>query len=215
MQCLICSHPVALFSDEKLAVETCYCTQCGCFFKSPTTHQSIEAQKQRYDLHENHEEDPGYRRYFQRFLDFVLPLVGSPATALDFGCGSSTLLAKMLEAQGVVCEAYDPLYHPDTQYHSKKYELIVSTEVFEHLHDPGATFGVLLDRLEEGGYMAIQTAFAPESIAAYRRWYYRQDPTHIVFFATQTFKELCRRSRCVYLGDNGKNMLVIKKHRHA
>lgn len=211
MRCLICDHPADTFYDEKLKVETYHCQQCACIFKSHETHQALAAQKSRYDLHENNPEDAGYRAYFQRFLDVVLTLVSTPRNALDFGCGRSRLLSEMLIEQGVVCDAYDPIYHPDMEYHTNKYDLIVSTEVFEHLHDPKMVFEALLDRLNAGGYLAIQTQFHGSTVEGYRTWYYRQDPTHIVFFTPQTFRVLCGRFGCTYVGDNGKNILVLRK----
>lgn len=196
---------------EKTGMTYYYCKSCEYLFKSPECYKSIETQKERYDLHENDENNVGYRAYFQRFLDFALPLVGSPKTALDFGCGKSKLLAAMLEENGVQCDVYDPLYHPNKANNSKKYELIVSTEVFEHLHQPKKVFEDLLNRLEEGGYLAIQTQFHPNKIESFKKWYYHQDPTHIVFFRPQTFKVLSQIYGCEFVGDNGKNMVVLRR----
>jgi len=162
-------------------------------------------------LHENDENDEGYKAYFQRFLDFTLPLVGKPGAALDFGCGVSSLLAKMLKENGVDCDYYDPIYHPHILDNSKKYELVVSTEVFEHLHQPKEVFKSLIDRLEEGGYLALQTQFHPNDTEAFKKWYYHQDPTHIVFFTAETFRVLCEKFGCEFVGDNRKNMVVMKK----
>ena len=153
----------------------------------------------------------GYQAYFQRFLDFLLPLVNKPKTALDFGCGRSSLLASMLKKEGIKCDYYDPIYHPDTLDEKKKYELIVSTEVFEHLHQPREVFESLLKRLEEGGYLALQTQFHPNNIEAFKKWYYHQDPTHIVFFTAKTFKVLCKVYFCEFVADNGKNMVLLRK----
>jgi SAM-dependent methyltransferase len=213
LNCHICDKPTDLFIHEKTDITYYHCKACEYIFKSPTCYQAIEEQKVRYDLHENNEADEGYRAYFQRFLDFVLPFVGKPETALDFGCGRSRLLAKLLREKGIECDAYDPLYHPTIAYDSKKYELIVSTEVFEHLHQPKEVFEKLLNRLEEGGYMALQTQFHPNDTEAFKKWYYHQDPTHIVFFTAHTFKVLCKIFGCRFIGDNGKNMVVIKKRK--
>jgi len=211
MICHICSNTTEAFTDEKMDMEYFYCPSCEYIFKSPQCYQSIEEQKKRYDLHENDEEDAGYRAYFQRFLDFVLPLVGSPENALDFGCGRSTLLAKILQENGIACHAYDPLYHPERLDNSKKYELIVTTEVFEHLHQPKEVFESLVKRVEEGGFLAIQTQFHPHDREAFKQWYYRQDPTHIVFFRPQTFRVLCSMYGCGLVADNGVNMVVLRK----
>jgi 2-polyprenyl-3-methyl-5-hydroxy-6-metoxy-1,4-benzoquinol methylase len=188
-----------------------HCHACEYIFKSPECFQDFERQKERYNLHENNEDDEGYIAYFKRFLDFTLPLVGQPSSALDFGCGRTSLLAKLLEEEGITCDYYDPIYHPDNLDDEKKYDLIVSTEVFEHLHAPKEVFASLLDRLIEGGYLALQTQFHPNDTKAFKKWYYHQDPTHIVFFRPKTFKILCEMFGCHYVEDNGKNMVVLQK----
>ena len=66
------------------------------------------------------------------------------------------------------------------------------------------------ERLEEGGYLALQTQFHPNDVEAFKKWYYHQDPTHIVFFTAKTFKVLCEVYGCELIADNGKNMVVIK-----
>ncbi len=211
LNCHICHRSCDTFVHQKTAIEYGFCKTCEYIFKSSEYHQDFSTQKERYNLHENDARDQGYQAYFQRFLDFTLPLVGKVNTALDFGCGRSSLLASLLEKEGMNCDYYDPIYHPDTLSDSKKYELIVSTEVFEHLHQPRVVFESLLERLEEGGYLALQTQFHPNNVEAFKKWYYHQDPTHIVFFTAQTFRVLCEIYDCEFMGDNGKNMLVLRK----
>ena len=211
MKCHICHNSCGSFIDEKKKIKYYHCDHCAYIFKSPEYYQELSAQKERYNLHENDENDAGYQAYFQRFLDFILPLMGKPETALDFGCGATSLLCKMLEKEGIACDYFDPIYHPETLYDEKKYDLIVSTEVFEHLHQPREVFESLLERLEEGGYLALQTQFHANDREAFKRWYYHQDPTHIVFFTVRTFKVLCKIYGCELMGDNGSNMVVIKK----
>lgn len=211
MECHICSKKTVSFVHEKTDITYYHCKACEYILKSPKVYQDFEKQKERYNLHTNDENDEGYKAYFQRFLDFTLPLVGEPKTALDFGCGASTILSTMLKQQGIACEYYDPIYHPDTLMNSKKYDLIVSTEVFEHLHQPKAIFSKLLGRLNSGGFLALQTQFHPKEQKAFKTWYYHQDPTHIVFFSAKTFQKLSAMFHCQYIGDNGKNMVVIKK----
>ncbi|PHS38329.1 MAG: methyltransferase [Sulfurovum sp.] len=211
MKCQLCNKETESFVHEKTNIKYYQCSNCEYIFKSPACHQDLSVQKERYDLHTNDENDEGYRAYFQRFLDFTLPLVGKPETALDFGCGKSSLLAALLEKEGISCEYYDPIYHSNTSIDSRKYELIVSTEVFEHLHQPKEVFESLLERLETGGYLALQTQFHPNDIERFKKWYYHQDPTHIVFFTAQTFRALCKEYACEYISDNGKNMVLIRK----
>jgi len=117
----------------------------------------------------------------------------------------------MFEEKGISCDFYDPIYHPNGMDETKKYDLIVSTEVFEHLHQPREVFKSLLERLQEGGYLAIQTQFHLNDVDAFKKWYYHQDPTHIVFFTAQTFKVLSKMYGCEFVSDNGKNMVLIRK----
>ena len=216
MNCHICDEKTSAFVDEKTDITYYHCKSCEYIFKSPEYYQDFDAQKERYNLHENSAEDEGYKAYFQRFLDFVLPYVfypenSCPENALDFGCGATSLLSAMLEEEGIKTDYYDPIYHPSTLSNSKKYELIVSTEVFEHLHQPREVFESLIERLEESGYLALQTQFHPNDVEAFKKWYYHQDPTHIVFFTAKTFRVLCEMSGCEFVSDNGKNMVVIKR----
>ena len=209
--CHVCNGKAMWFGETDNGVDFFHCSVCDAVFKSPECYQSIAEQKARYDLHNNDENDEGYRAYFQRFLDFVLPQVEDVDTALDFGCGRSTLLANILNSMNIDTDAYDPIYHPDLPYHSKKYDLILSTEVFEHLHDPKAVFASLVECLNGGGYLAIQTQFYPDSIEDFKKWYYHKDPTHIVFFNTTTFRHLAAMHGCIYLADNSRNMVLFKK----
>jgi len=211
MQCHICNKSTLMFQNNKTDILFYHCQECEYIFKDPSLYQDIYMQKERYDLHENSENSKGYRAYFQRFLDFLLPSIKQVETALDFGCGESSLLASMLYEKGIVCDYYDPIYHPNTLKSDKKYDIIVSTEVFEHLHQPKEVFESLLNRLEINGYLAIQTEFHPNNSHDFKKWYYHQDPTHIVFFTNRTFKKLCEQYRYKFIKDNGKNMVLIQK----
>ena len=211
MDCHICDKATESFVHEKTNIRYYHCSDCEYIFKSPECYQDFDSQKERYNLHTNDEEDEGYKAYFQRFLDFSLPLVGSPKMVLDFGCGESTILSDILEEQSIPCDYYDPIYHPDTLKEELKYDLIVSTEVFEHLHQPREVFESLIGRLKEGGYLALQTQFHTNDVENFKKWYYHQDPTHVVFFTAHTFRVLCEVYGCTLLEENGINMLVIQK----
>ena len=211
MKCPICSQGCHSFSDEKLSTHYYHCRACHFIFKSPDHYETYDEQKKRYDLHQNEEGNKGYQAYFKRFMDYILPLAGNPKSALDFGCGATSLLANMLKEEGIDCDFYDPIYYPKTDYKDKNYDLIVSVEVFEHLHHPKEIFEYLLSKLNKGGYLAIQTQFHHGDIEQFLNWYYRLDHTHIVFFRPETFRYLADLYACSYEGDNNKNMLVIQK----
>jgi len=186
------------------------CSRCRFIMKSPHIFADFEKQKMRYDLHENSEGDIGYQNYFKRFLDFVLPQIDEAKRALDFGCGASTLLSQMIERYDIECDYYDPIYYPSESFKSKRYDLIVSVEVFEHLHNPKEVFEMLIDRLNPNGYLAIQTQFHPNSREKFLKWYYHLDPTHIIFFTPKTLETLADMYSLELISHNDKNMILFQ-----
>jgi len=209
LNCHICNKKTEPFFHEKTNITYYHCKSCEFISKSSEYYQDLEGQKLRYNLHQNNEDSTGYRAYFQRFLDFTLNLIPNVGRALDFGCGRTSLLAKMFEENGIPCDYYDPIYHPNI--FSKNYDLVVSIEVFEHLHNPKKTFERLISMLPKGGYLAIQTEFHLNNLEAFKTWYYHQDPTHIVFFTKKSFQVLASMHASVVVMDNGKNMVLIQK----
>jgi len=196
--------------DMKSQIEYFECGRCELIVKSPDKFSDFKEQKMRYDLHENSADDIGYQKYFGRFIDFLLPQIDGVESALDFGCGASTLLSQMLKRYDIECDYYDPIYHPDLSFESRKYDLIVSVEVFEHLHDPRGTFEMLIGRLNTSGYLAIQTEFRSSSREEFLEWYYRLDPTHIVFFSPKTLETLSDIYSLVPISHNSKNMILFQ-----
>jgi 2-polyprenyl-3-methyl-5-hydroxy-6-metoxy-1,4-benzoquinol methylase len=211
VNCYICYRPTTSFLYEK--TDTIYhnCKECEFIFKSPKHYLDFQAQKKRYELHENNENDIGYRAYFERFLDYILYFVGKPKEALDFGCGCTTLLSNMIEQKGINCDYYDPIFYPDGMKDKKIYDVIVSVEVFEHLQQPDLVFKDLLNRLGSGGYLAIQTEFHPNNIEKFKKWWYHNDPTHIVFFRAKTFKVLAKKHGVKFIASNDKNIAIVQK----
>ncbi len=210
MECLVCGYKGKRFEDSKGGIGYFYCEQCNTVMKEKEGFLDLEAQKMRYDLHENSDDNEEYRGYFERIVEFVLPYVDAK-NALDFGCGASNLLAKVLDSKGMTCDSYDPIYHPGTPYRDKRYDMIISIEVFEHLHDPRAVLDELSSLLGSGGYLVIGTAFIPKSLDSFLRWYYRLDPTHIVFFSLRSFEVLAEDFGFELTAHNGKNLLVLQK----
>jgi len=211
LDCHICEKKSKIFINEKTKINYYDCQDCEYIFKSAENYQDFKTQKKRYDLHQNKDSDKQYEAYFQHFLDFVLPKISKAKTVLDFGCGASTLLAQMLEKKGFKSTYFDPIYYPEISLDEKKYDLIVSVEVFEHLSQPKETFAYLIEKLNTGGHLAIQTEFHPNNKEAFMSWYYPQDPTHIVFFRKKTFEVLAKDFSCNIVADNGKNMIIIAK----
>jgi len=211
IKCLICDTLCDSFEDTKRGVLYFECPTCHFIMKSKEHFSSLDTQKERYDLHINSEEDEGYQEYFQRFIDFALSDIPKPKSVLDFGCGASSLLAQMMQKEGIACDFYDPIYHPNEHYKNETYDVITSVEVFEHLHDPKATLEMLIQSLNPKGYIALQSAFHPHNRDKFLKWYYPHDPTHIVFYSLTSFEALAKRVDMSIVATNSKNMVLLQK----
>lgn len=165
-----------------------YCNICNLIFIDDNQILSTEEEYKRYQLHENTHENKGYVRMFERFIEKVItPYQDEIKTVLDFGCGPGPVLADLLKKEGFVLDIYDPYFFPERVFKDKSYDLITSTEVFEHLSAPAKELELLIDHLNEGGYLAIMTSFY-QGKKKFSDWFYILDETHITFYNLNTFK---------------------------
>ena len=84
---------------------------------------------------------------------------------------------------------YDPFYAPDAQPLQQKYNFITTTEVVEHLHRPRQELERLWSCLKQNGLLGIMTKRVADQ-ATFANWHYKNDPTHVCFFALETFEWL-------------------------
>jgi len=166
------------------------CEQCDFVFKSDHHYLSTEDELKEYDLHVNSIADQGYVDYFKRFVEAaVVGYVSIGRKGLDFGSGPSPVLAEILERDyGYDMDIYDLFYAPEKLYQDRRYDLITSTEVVEHLADPLAFFKFAIEHLSEDGLLAIMTLFHPEEDEAILKSHYLRDRTHISFFSLKTME---------------------------
>lgn len=170
------------------------CGQCGFVHLSAAQHLPLQAERDYYLTHRNASEDPGYRAWLSRITVPLLERLRPPASGLDFGCGPAPALAAMLREAGLEVALYDPQFAPDASVFTREWDFITATEVLEHLHDPAMELERLWGLLRPGGWLAVMTRRVP-GLAQFERWHYRRDPTHIGFFAEQSFAWLARHWR--------------------
>lgn len=185
------------------------CDRCQLVFVPRQYHLDETQEKAEYDLHQNNPGDPGYRTFLSRLM---LPLQAKqppPALGLDFGCGPGPALAQMFEAAGYTMEVYDKFYASDSSVLSKQYDFISCTEVVEHLAQPGKTLDRLFAMLNAGGWLGIMTKIVIDN-AAFVRWHYKNDLTHICFFSRETFQWLANRWACP-VEFVGKDVILLQK----
>lgn len=161
-------------------------------FLDPAQRPARGVEHAQYRLHRNAVDDPGYRRFLQPLASAMLQRLPAAVDGLDFGCGPGPALAAMLRAAGHSVALYDPLFAPDPKVLEREYDFISCSEVVEHLHQPAVEFARLGQMLKPGGLLGIMTCFQTDD-AAFAGWHYRRDPTHVVFYRSDTFAYLAHQ----------------------
>jgi len=188
------------------------CIRCDYIFLEKKFCLDVREEKNHYDNHDNNLESLGYVKMFEKLIgEFVTPVASEIKTALDFGCGEGEVLPILLERKGISCDRYDLFYFQTKVYEDKKYDLICSTEVFEHLSEPLEVFKELLSHLNKNGYLLLMTAFHPSDDEKFLKWYYIQDSTHIGFFSMRTFEYIADVLNLRVVKHNSKNSILFKR----
>jgi hypothetical protein len=176
---------------EKIGEKNYYqCQHCSLVFLSRSELISPIEEKERYESHHNSEEDSHYIKYLTTTVEKISSIVPKGASGLDFGCGKSLLMEKLLNQQEVFVSSYDLFFHPNEEVFQKKYDFILLSEVIEHLRAPNKELQRLTGLLKANGYLFIKTKLLTSDIGDFKNWYYRRDKTHIQFFREETFLKM-------------------------
>lgn len=188
-----------------------YCQCCNLIFVKENAIVSCEKEKQRYEDHDNTHDNKGYLKMFEKFITEVIePYQDEINSILEFGCGPGPVLADLLEEKGFEVDKYDPYFFPEKIYQGQQYDLITSTEVFEHLRNPYQIIKELLLHISEGGYLAIMTSFHP-GLNDFEDWWYPWDPTHITFYNLETFYWIAAEFDLKLVYEDGEKYCLYKK----
>ena len=207
MKCPLCSFSAHyLVSGEHR--EYWVCSKCRAISVPARFHITPEEEVKRYLEHENSLENEGYVRMFQEKIDILKAY--EIKSALDYGCGYKPVLKTLLERQGIKAEGYDPNFFPDTSP-GKLYDLVISTETFEHFRNPSEEISRIAENLVPGGILAIMTRFYPAEDKNFADWYYKRDPTHIIFYCPHTFQWIAENKGFKLIFNNGYDFVVLKK----
>lgn len=162
------------------------CAECQLVFVPRRFHLSREAERAVYDLHENRPDDPRYRAFLSRLFAPLRDRLRRGAVGLDFGCGPGPTLSAMFRESGFECADYDPFFRDDRALLTRRYDFVACSEVLEHVSDPAGVLEQLLTLLRPGGWLGVMTKRVT-SQAAFAKWHYIRDPTHVAFFSDETF----------------------------
>lgn len=129
-------------------------------------------------------------------------------SVLDYGCGPEPVLAELLKREGFTCDIYDPYFFP--AFPEGSFDLVISTEVFEHLRDIRAELHRIIKLLKPAGYLAVMTSMH-DNVGDFENWWYKSDPTHICFFGARTFEWLAKEFGFGIIYNDGKNFVILRQ----
>ncbi|MGR4069124.1 class I SAM-dependent methyltransferase [Billgrantia sp. C5P2] len=187
--CPLCASPHSRHFHRDARRDYYRCEECRLAYV-PTAQRLSPAQERAvYDQHENHPDDPDYRRFLSRLFEPLKSRLAPGARGLDFGAGPGPTLSVMFEEAGHPMAIYDPFYASDTSVLERRYDFITATEVVEHLFAPGRELDRLVALLPDDGWLGLMTK-RMTSEEAFARWHYILDPTHVCFFSEESFEWL-------------------------
>jgi 2-polyprenyl-3-methyl-5-hydroxy-6-metoxy-1,4-benzoquinol methylase len=205
VNCLLCHTPSSL--KESVVFE---CSHCGLVFKNPLCHWTTTQDLKRYSTHNNNEQDQGYIDFLNCLVNPLATFLPEKFEALDFGCGPGPILSILLKEKGGVVENYDPIFYPNLEALERTYDVVTSSEVVEHFKSPEKDWELLISLVQPNGLLAIMTLLISDNID-YKSWWYKNDPTHVVFYREETLVYLAKRFYLEIIFNDSKSVIIFRK----
>ena len=183
------------------------CPDCDLIFVPGSYHLSPKDERARYMHHNNTLSNEGYVSKFLEKIALMRKHCPGIRSVLDYGCGPEPVLAQLLRREGLECDVYDPYFFPALPEGS--YDLVISTEVFEHLRDLRAELCRIRSLLNPGGFLAVMTSLH-DMIPDFGNWWYVSDPTHICFFGRRTFGWIAGEFGLRIVYADRKNFVILQ-----
>lgn len=185
--CPLCLSPLTNKKDEYYYD----CGSCKAIVKDRVHYITAEAEKTLYETHNNDVTDVRYQNFTDPITSYVLKEFSPTQKGLDFGSGTGPVISSMLMKEAYDVLQYDPFFAPDQSVFEQKYDYIFSCEVFEHFHHPKVEIDRLVDLLKAGGSLLIMTLIYNDELD-FKKWYYRNDPTHIFIYRKKTIEYIAQ-----------------------
>jgi len=212
VKCKICGESTTIIYDKQFDIEYHKCKSCDFIHIDADKIVSFDSERAVYDLHENSIDDDGYVNYLLSFFNTTVLPFRSSGKGLDFGSGPSPVLSELIMRDyDFDMDIYDLHYQTDKIYEGKKYDLITSTEVIEHLSDPLEVFKLFSSLLNVGGVLAIMTLFHYNDETRFLNWWYRRDETHISFYNLNTLESISKLVGLELIYTDSKRYCTFRK----
>ena len=187
------------------------CGVCELIFVPKKYHLSPKEERNQYNHHQNSLLNHPYIAFLNQLLLPTLQFIKPQSLGLDFGSGPSPVLAQLYRQRDFNIEIYDIFYADNKSVFDKKYDVITSTEVFEHLANPLKEVKKLWKCLKVGGILAIMTG-QHHLIESFESWYYIRDFTHISFFCDKSFEYIAKTLGAKKVFQK-ENVIILQKIR--
>lgn len=193
--CRVCGHLTTEWTHLRLASKYFYCNHCEFVSKDETMRVTPDEAFKIYNTQKNSIDDQRYVASFHKFLkEAVFPFSNSLKNGLDFGSGPNPVLSQILTRDyGYDMDVYDLYYAPDRLNIDKKYDLVTSTEVAEHIPEPLNYFRQMKSLLTDTGTLAIMTQFHQNNALHFSDWHYARDKSHMSFYTEKTMKIIAQK----------------------
>ena len=186
------------------------CQVCEAILLDSKHFITSKSEKKHYLKHNNNIDDNGYKDFLLRLINPIRNKIFIDDIGLDYGCGYAPALAHILRQDGYKVELYDPFFFPNKSVFLRKFNFITCTEVIEHFFNPYKEFEKIDNMLPKNSFLAILTTFIPKD-SLFESWYYRRDPTHVVFYNKKTFEIIASQRNWVTEYPE-KNVVIFKKN---
>jgi hypothetical protein len=164
-----------------------HCENCYGIFEDENDRPNHEAEKSRYEIHDNDVEDKNYQRFVSPITEAIIKDFTPSSCGLDFGAGAGPIVSKVLQDNDFLVAQYDPYFHNYPELLGKKYDYIACCEVIEHFYNPYKEFKLLKSLLKPNAKLYCMTNIYDEN-TNFASWYYKNDPTHVFFYHKKTFE---------------------------
>jgi hypothetical protein len=201
--CPLCDSSAILFFEKTFSCPNCYLV-----FKSPEIFISKASEEARYNSHQNSTGEQGYIDFLNRLAIPLNEFIRKDFTLLDYGCGPYSQIAKILEPEVAVTKFYDPQFFPN-ELSKEKFDVVTCTEVVEHFKNPKLEWEKLLATVKPKGILGIMTQFYNDEID-YKSWWYKNDPTHVVFYRQKTLDYLAQKNYMKILYNDRRSVIIFQ-----
>ncbi len=212
-KCILCNNssvsPLKFTKNyRKLGIRSfIHCSECDLIFVPKQFHLSSIDEAARYTLHNNTLSNQGYVNMFMEKIALIRQYCPEVKSVLDYGCGHEPVLSLLLKKNGLLCDVYDPFFFPKNP--ESTYDLVISTEVFEHFKDVRTELGKISSLIKSRGFLAIMTSFHG-GVDDFKVWWYHSDPTHICFFSMKTFEWISKQFGYKIIYSNQTNFMIFR-----